>query len=96
MFDSFVDIGGIDEHHCLKHSFHVMIINVYTLHFHMLFSDVNISERAASKIIHLMSERCIHRKEPNATRRGNYFVFKHAYFQLVAPVIHLLFITLFD
>ena len=30
MIDSFVNIGGIDEHQ-LKHSFHVMIINVYTL-----------------------------------------------------------------
>jgi len=43
-----------------------------------------------------MSDRCIQRKEPNAARRGNYFVFKHAYFQLVAPFIYLLFITLFD
>ena len=32
-------------------------------------NDVKISEQTASKIIHLMSERCIHRKEPNATRR---------------------------
>ena len=43
-----------------------------------------------------MSDRCIHSKELNATRRGKYFVFKHAYFQLVVPLIHLLFITLFD
>ena len=34
-----------------------------------------------------MSDRCIHRTEPNATRRGNYFVFMHAYFQLVVPFI---------
>jgi len=31
MIDSFVDIGGIDEHLLFKLSFHVMIINVYTL-----------------------------------------------------------------
>jgi hypothetical protein len=69
-----------------------MIMYIFTY----FFSDVNISERTASKIIHLMSDRCIHRKEPNATRRGNYFVFKHAYFQLVVHFIHLVFITLLD
>ena len=45
-------------------------------------SDVSISERAASKMIHLMSDRCIHKNRKEPTRRGNYFVFKHAYFQL--------------
>jgi hypothetical protein len=37
----------------------------------IFFSDVNISERAASKIIHLMSDRCIHKNRKEPTRRGN-------------------------
>ena len=49
MIDSVVNIGGIDEHQ-FKHSFHVMIINVYTLILR-IFTDLHTCLHGSESII---------------------------------------------
>jgi hypothetical protein len=69
MIDSFGDIGGIDEHHCLKHSFHVMIINVYTLILR-IFTDLHTCLQGSESIVLTVKDTMTHVLRIGSLYRG--------------------------